>query len=180
MFLFHFRIVVLKWNRVILSEISAKGLQKAIDRLQDYCSKWGLTVNIDKTKVLIFNKGGYKFSTYKFTLNGAVIDIVQSYCYLGIIFSASGTFNKACEALTSKALKAFYKFKQIHPNNNVPLALKLFDTLVSPIACYSGAIWGVLCTGKNVDIYDLNFHRSVNVKFCYLEGISQNVKILEK
>ena len=114
-----------------------------------------------------------------FTLNGSIVDIVQSYCYLGIIFSASGTFNKACEALTSKALKAFYKFKQIHPNNNVPLALKLFDTLVSPIASYCGAIWGVLCTGNNVDIYDLNFYdkaplEKINLKLCkYLLGVNK-------
>ena len=93
---------------VILSE-SAKGLQNAIDRLQNYCTKWGLTVNIDKTKVVIFNKGGHPFSSYKFTLNGLKVDIVQSYCYLGIIFSSSGTFNRACEALSNKAFKAFFK-----------------------------------------------------------------------
>ena len=56
---------------VILSE-SSKGLQRAIDRLQDYCTKWGLTINIDKTKVLIFNSGGHKYKSYNFTLNGAV------------------------------------------------------------------------------------------------------------
>ena len=91
-------------------------------------------------------------------MNDSDIEIVQSYCYLGIIFSASGSFNKACEALTNKALKAFYKFKQIHPNNNVPLALKLFDTLVTPIATYGGAIWGPLCTGKNFNVFDINFY----------------------
>ena len=163
---------------VILSE-SSKGLQKAIDRLQDYCLKWGLTINIDKTKVLIFNSGGHKYKSYNFTLNGAVIEIVQSYCYLGIIFSSCGSFKKACDALTSKALKAFYKFKQIHPYNNVPLALKLFDTLVSPIACYGGAVWGMLCTGKNIDVYDLNFYdkaplEKINIKLCkYLLGVNK-------
>ena len=163
---------------VILSE-SAKGLQNALDKLYEYCSKWGLTVNTDKTKVLIFNKGGYPISRYKFKLNGLGIDIVQSYCYLGIIFSASGNFNKACEALTNKALKAFYKFKQIHPNNNVLLALKLFDTLVSPIATYGGAVWGALCTGKNFDVFDLNFYdkaplEKLNIKLCkYLLGVNK-------
>ena len=136
--------------------------------------------NIDHaTKVLIFNKGGHKISQYKFKLNDSDIEIVQSYCYLGIIFSASGSFNNACEALTNKALKAFYKFKQIHPNNNVPLALKLFDTLITPIATYSGAIWSVLCTGKNFDIYDINFYdkaplEKLNIKLCkYLLGVNK-------
>ena len=163
---------------VILSE-SAKGLQNALDKLYEYCSQWGLTVNTNKTKVLIFNRGGYPLSQYNFKLNGSDIEIVLSYCYLGIIFSASGCFKKACEALTSKALKAFYKFKQIHPNNNVPLALKLFDTLVTPIATYGGAIWGVLCTGKNFDVYDLNLYdkaplEKLNLKLCkYLLGVNK-------
>ena len=163
---------------VILSE-SAKGLQNALDKLYAYCNKWGLTVNTSKTKVVIFNKGGHKFSSFKFNLNGANVDIVQSYCYLGIIFSSCGSFTRACEALTSKALKAFYKFKQIHPNDNVTLALKLFDTLVTPIATYCGSIWGVLCTGKNLDIYDINFYdkaplERLNIKLCkYLLGVNK-------
>ena len=117
----------------ILSE-SASGLQSALNKLQEYCSKWGLTINIDKTKVVIFNKGGHKFPSLKFLLNGNLVETVQSYCYLGIIFSSCGSFTRACDALTDKALKAFYKFKQIHPYNNVTLSLKLFDSLVTPIA----------------------------------------------
>ena len=46
---------------VIVSQ-SASGLQKSLDRVNQYCLKWKLTVNINKTKVLIFNprlpKGG--------------------------------------------------------------------------------------------------------------------------
>ena len=41
---------------VILSE-SSNGLQCALDKLHDYCSKWKLLVNINKTNVMIFNKG---------------------------------------------------------------------------------------------------------------------------
>ena len=76
-------------------------------------------------------------------------------------------------------MKAFYKFKQIHPNDNVTLALKLFDTLVTPIATYCGSIWGVLCTGKNLDIYDINFYdkaplERLNIKLCkYLLGVNK-------
>ena len=78
-----------------------------------------------------------------------------------------------------KHVLTFYKFKQIHPYNNVPLALKLFDSLVSPIASYGGAIWGVLCTGKNTDVFDLNFYdkaplEKVNLKLCkYLLGTNK-------
>ena len=163
---------------IILSE-TASGLQSALTKLNDYCVQWGLTINIDKTKVVIFNKGGHKFSSFKFDLNGSPVEIVQSYCYLGIIFSSCGSFARACDALTDKALKAFYKFKQIHPYNNVLLSLKLFDTLVSPIATYAGSVWAVLCTGKSFDVHDLNYYdkaplEKVNLKLCrYLLGVNK-------
>ena len=163
---------------IILSE-SASGLQSALNKLQEYCSKWGLTINIDKTKVVIFNKGGHKFPSLKFLLNGNLVEAVQSYCYLGIIFSSCGSFTRACDALTDKALKAFYKFKQIHPYNNVTLSLKLFDSLVTPIATYAGSVWGVLCTGKLFDVHDLNYYdkaplEKVNLKLCrYLLGVNK-------
>ena len=98
---------------------------------------------------------------------------------MGIVFSSCGSFTRACEAMTDKALKAFYKFKQLHPFNNVVLSLKLFDTLVSPIATYAGSVWGVLCTGKSFDVYDLNFYdraplEKVNIKLCrYLLGVNK-------
>ena len=42
---------------VIFSE-SATGLQNGLNILHDYCNKWKLSVNIDKSNVIIFRKGG--------------------------------------------------------------------------------------------------------------------------
>jgi hypothetical protein len=41
---------------VILSE-SQSGLQSALNKLENYCHKWQLTVNKNKTKVMIFHTG---------------------------------------------------------------------------------------------------------------------------
>ena len=161
---------------VLLSE-SAEGLQKCIDKLDDYCSMWGLSVNIDKTKVIIFNKGGKRYCRHKFKIRGMDIEIVNKYCYLGIIFSASGSFTNACDALFDKALKAFYKFKQLHPQNNAKLAARLFDALVVPILTYAGVVWGPLYAHKiSTDNFFTTCNDSpierLNVKLCkYLLGV---------
>jgi hypothetical protein len=42
---------------VLISE-SAKGLQDCLNKLSNYCDIWNLSVNIDKSKVIIFNKSG--------------------------------------------------------------------------------------------------------------------------
>ena len=40
---------------VLISETSS-GLQNRLDKLQEYCKKWGLTVNIKKTKPVVVEK----------------------------------------------------------------------------------------------------------------------------
>ena len=42
---------------VLLSETS-EGLQECLNRLNDYCNTWGLEVNVNKTKTVVFNKTG--------------------------------------------------------------------------------------------------------------------------
>ena len=41
---------------------TAAGLQQRLTRLKRYCQTWGLTVNVLKTKVMVFNKCGEKSS----------------------------------------------------------------------------------------------------------------------
>ena len=44
-------------DAVILSD-SIQGLQSSLNYLEMYCNKWNLSVNIDKTKIVVFRKGG--------------------------------------------------------------------------------------------------------------------------
>ena len=37
---------------------TSEGLQNGLSILSEYCSKWKLTVNIDKTKIMVFRKVG--------------------------------------------------------------------------------------------------------------------------
>ena len=45
-------------DAAIFSE-TREGLQKSLDNLEIYCNKWNLTVNVDKTKVMVFHKGKF-------------------------------------------------------------------------------------------------------------------------
>ena len=154
---------------------SAQGLQQCLNKLAMYCNKWNLSINTSKTKVIIFNKGGYKISRFHFTLGDSEIDVVQDYTYLGILFSSSGSFTKACKALCDKAFKAFFKLRQLDSRNNVLMTLKLFDTLVTPILTYGSPVWGpTLVKESSKDfkkICDSAIPEKLNVKLCkYLLG----------
>ena len=42
---------------LVLMSSSPSGLQKCIDNLNEYCDKWGLSINTDKSNVMIMSKG---------------------------------------------------------------------------------------------------------------------------
>ena len=78
---------------IVLMSTDPAGLQSCIDNLHNYCTKWKLVINIDKSKVMVFNKSGRSYSgKYQFNIGSAILDIVSEYSYLGIIFQPSGLF----------------------------------------------------------------------------------------
>jgi hypothetical protein len=65
-----------------------------------------LKVNPNKTKVLVFNKAGRHIQEI-FMYENKILDCVVNYKYLGLHFSASGSFSFAQTELHKKTLKAW-------------------------------------------------------------------------
>ena len=93
---------------VIFSE-SVTGLQNGLNILHDYCNKWKLSVNIDKSKVVIFRKGGRIGRDVSFKYGETELEIVSKYTYLGIVFTSGVLFNSAQSTLSTK--KSYIHFK---------------------------------------------------------------------
>ena len=51
---------------LVLMSTSSEALQRCITRLEQYCERWKLEVNLKKTKILIFNKQGALIKKHKF------------------------------------------------------------------------------------------------------------------
>ena len=51
---------------IVLLSKTTKELQLLLHKLEDFCIKWNLKVNIDKTKIIIFNKSGRVLKGYNF------------------------------------------------------------------------------------------------------------------
>ena len=128
-------------DTVIVSE-NEDDLQKALDMYQKYCEQWKLTVNIEKSKVLIFSKGRQK--KYNFTYNNQPMGIVTEYKYLGIYFSRSGSFNIAKKHIANQGKKALYALLKRSKQLCLPidLQIELFNKLVKPILLYGSEVWG--------------------------------------
>ena len=160
---------------VIISE-SPQGLQQSLNKLQLYCKKWKLNINVDKTKILVMSKGTKK-EKFKFYLGDEIIEIVQCYTYLGVKFAASGTFKYAQKELGYKALKAIFKLKKDINNTNISpkLGCKLFDQLIKPIMTYGCEIWGAFPNYSKIENCiktDCYLSEKYHIKMCkYLLGV---------
>lgn len=121
---------------------SSHGLQTALSWYNEHCTLWKLTVNVNKSNVVVFSKG--RPGSYSFKLNNYNLEVVREYKYLGILFSRSGSFFVAKKHLANQAEKAMYGLIKKARSLLLPLDLQieLFDKLVKPILLYGSEVWG--------------------------------------
>ena len=79
-----------------------------------------------------------------FTYAGEPIEIVQSFNYLGIVFSSGGSFQQATNTLVGKALRSMCSLYNITKGYEVPpnIMFNLFDSYVASILSYNCEVWG--------------------------------------
>ena len=90
-----------------------------------------------------------KTTRYRFYLDKAEIEIVDSFKYLGVTFSKTRSFCAARKHVLVQARKALQLlYKKINKFNlPIDLQLKMFDHTVLPILLYGSEIWGF----ENID-----------------------------
>jgi hypothetical protein len=134
-------------------------LQHRLDLLKEYCKNWGLKVNTNKTKCMVFRRRGRILNGEKWVYNGNELETVDNFNYLGTVFNYTGNFNLNQEHLTGKALKALnvllinctkYKLKP-------SILCQLFDAFVGSILNYGAEVWGYT---KSKEI------ERIHLKFC--------------
>ena len=114
-------------DTVLLAE-SAEELQSELNYFYEYCEKWNLKVNINKSKVMVFSKGRLPINL-NFNMNNMKLEIVSEFIYLGTMFKKTGSFKKNKINLAEKASKAMYDILnkgRVH-NLSVSCQLDLFD-----------------------------------------------------
>ena len=76
--------ILLFADGAVLFAHTPTALQSLLNDLQNFCQYWGLKINTNKTKVIIFELGRY--TNYNFVSNENVLEVVTSFKYLEINF----------------------------------------------------------------------------------------------
>jgi len=95
---------------LILMSESAAGLQKQLDALASFCEERLLTVNLSKTKVVVFEHR--QTDAPSFVLNDAVVERVESYKYLGFVLHATKAMTFGTAFLVAAARKAMFAMRR--------------------------------------------------------------------
>ncbi|MEW8544141.1 MAG: reverse transcriptase family protein, partial [Candidatus Thiodiazotropha sp.] len=143
LFMFFKMFVLLYADDTVLLAESSDDLQHALNIFEKFCTEWKLTVNIDKTKIIVFGRGKSK-SNLKFFYKQTQVEIVKQYKYLGVIISRGGSLAATIKHNCEQATKAMYvlirKIRSL--NLSIDLQLDLFDKMIKPILLYGCEVWG--------------------------------------
>ena len=128
-------------DTILMSE-SPDELQKALDELYNYCQKWKLKVNEDKTKILCFTKK--RKNQPVFFYNNQKLENVKDFVYLGVTLTTNGISQKSVEARVLPTHKAIFSTLSMCRANDLPidLTLDLFHKIVAPCTLYGAEIYG--------------------------------------
>ena len=119
-------------------------LKDMIKVVHSFSKNRGLTINVEKSKVLVFSKGSRQ-SRCDWTIGGHTYEEVAHFQYLGVWFQRNGGFSKHHEETVAKANKRATQVwslgERLFPNS-YNVRVQMFETLVLPIITYAAETTG--------------------------------------
>ena len=128
----------------ILSE-TEDGMQRMLDKLNDWCSKWHIVVNETKTKVLHFRPKAKNATDYNFKCGDKKVDIDSSYTYLGFWMNGFLDMKYSVREIAksaSRALDLMYSKFLCAGGMSISVYTKLVETIVEPVLFFCSGILG--------------------------------------
>lgn len=141
---------------LVLVAPTAQKLQNLVNILSDLCKNYRMTVNVDKTKTMVFRKN-YQTRQPEILIkyDGRILEQVRSYKYLGIYFDEYLKFGKAEEELASaagRALGSIFNKSREHRDLGLKTFTRLCRGCVDPITDYCSEVLGHESGKKLTDV----------------------------
>ena len=97
-------------DMVLLAEI-AEGLRTLLNSLSKYTHKWDLTLNTNKSKVVVFRNSGKLRDNERWYYNGCQLESVNEFNYLRILLFYNGKFSRTQKIEQhNKGVKHYFQY----------------------------------------------------------------------
>jgi hypothetical protein len=135
--------ILLYADDIVLMESNPHDLENQPRILKDFRSNMGMTVNTDKTKVMIIKSNKIPYDTFIYYNNN--LEEVTSYKYFGIDIHHKLNWNYSIEKRIIRGWKAYYELEINCKSFDLWSWDKkklLFEILVTPVILYGCEDWG--------------------------------------
>ncbi len=133
------------------------GLQQQLKTLQQFYVERGLIVNVEKTKVVMFN---FVDPCQKFVFKGDVIESVQTFKYRGILLETTSNLDNVVEHLAITSRHSLFALNRRCVKlriMDVKLCYDLFNTLVQSTTSYACEVW---VNSKKIEAIEIVYQSS--------------------
>ena len=117
-----------------------------LNTLIEWCIKWRLLINQEKTKIIHFRPVAVQITQFDFKCGELALEKESTYKYLGLWFLEHLDMKFAVNELTKsacRALSALYtKFLNVG-GMDYDVFCKLYESLVEPVLLYGAGLWGL-------------------------------------
>ncbi|XP_063446895.1 uncharacterized protein LOC134726422 [Mytilus trossulus] len=130
---------------IVLMAENECDMQKMLDKLHDWCKKWRVLINTDKSKVVHFRASRKKRSEFQFRIGGNILQIIDKYKYLGVILNEKKDYTSNAENLSAAGGRALGAIiSKIHSLKEFGIKTyeKLYVSCIVPILDYCSSVWG--------------------------------------
>ena len=84
--------ILLFADEAVIFAKTPNALQSMINDMEHYCKLWDLKVNVNKSKIMIFERG--RHTSFNFTYSNIKLDVVSSFKYLGVTLHKNGNWHR--------------------------------------------------------------------------------------
>lgn len=130
---------------IVLMADGEDKLQSMLDTLGDWCKRWRVLINTNKSKCMHFRHGNSQRSEFEFRIGNSALETVDKYKYLGVVFHEKMDISHNCDVLSKAGGRALGSIiNRIHGLKEFGFKSyeKLYDSCVTSILDYCASVWG--------------------------------------
>lgn len=119
-----------------------QGLEALVHRIDAVTQKWGMQINVAKTKILSVVRSSTQPDT-PIEIRGQVVEVVDSFTYLGSVVCSDTSLDAEITKRISSAAAAFHRMDKIWRDRHLSIGVKMlvYRTIVVPALLYACETW---------------------------------------
>jgi hypothetical protein len=148
-------------------------LQNDLDTIMEWCSKWGMELNLKKCVYMTVSRKRNQ-DVRSYFLGGHKLDKVRSYKYLGVTISDNLDWNDQINGVVMRANKALGFVRRNLKNCQKDTKLKCYKTLVRPHLEYATSSWDPFRAAQihRLEMVQRRSARFITGKYSRFESVS--------